>query len=165
MTERRILVVSDSHGDVENMRRAVELVCPDMLFHLGDGWRDAELLAKSFPALPMEKVPGNCDYRSGEALERMVTIEDKHIMLCHGHTQGVKSGLGMLLHAAQERGADAALFGHTHKPLADIRGGIVMLNPGSIGSRLSPTYGMLTMRDGKLIPAVFTLPKTGPACF
>ena len=157
MIESKILVVSDSHGDVENMRRAVELVRPDMMIHLGDGWRDAELLAKSCPELVIEKVPGNCDYRSGEALERMVTIENKTVMICHGHTQGVKSDLGMILRTAQERGADAVLFGHTHKSFVDIRCGIVMLNPGSIGAWLRPTYGTLTIGDGKMVPAVFPL--------
>ena len=153
MNEWTILVVSDSHGDVGNMRRAVELVRPRMLLHLGDGWRDAELLAERFPELPMEKVPGNCDYRRSEAAERLILLGDKRVLLCHGHTLGVKSDLGMVLRVALERGADAVLFGHTHRPFVDIRRGVVMLNPGSIGG-YRPTYGTLTVGDGKFYPAV-----------
>ncbi len=151
------LVVSDSHGNVENMRRAVELVRPDAVLHIGDGWRDAEALARAFPELPMEKVPGNCDCRLGEAAERVVELEGKRIMLCHGHTLGVKTDLGMLLRAALEREADAVLFGHTHKPFVDIRRGIVMLNPGSIGSGYRPIYGTLRIENGECIAATHLL--------
>lgn len=159
MNDINVLVVADSHGDVENMRRAVELVKPAMLLHLGDGWRDAEALSALFPELSIDKVPGNCDYRRRESCERVILIEDRIIFLCHGHTLGVKSDLGILLRTALERGAHAALFGHTHKPFVDIRRGVVMLNPGSIGSRTKPTYGTLTVAEGKCIPAVFDLPR------
>lgn len=36
----RILVLSDSHGNVDNMARAVELTAPDRVLHLGDCQRD-----------------------------------------------------------------------------------------------------------------------------
>ena len=32
----KILVVSDSHGNVDNMRRCVEMVNPRHVLHLGD---------------------------------------------------------------------------------------------------------------------------------
>ena len=152
-----VLVVSDSHGNVENMCRAVEITRPALVLHLGDGWRDAEALARRFPELPLEKVPGNCDFRADERAERVVEIEDKRVMFCHGHTLGVKTDLGMLLRAALERGADAVLFGHTHKPLVDIRQGVVLLNPGSVGNRFRPTYGTLTVADGKCVGATHVL--------
>lgn len=155
--EFKILVVSDSHGDVAHMRRAAELVRPDMLIHLGDGWRDAEALRREFPKLPVEQVPGNCDYRRSEPAERLLAVGGRSVMLCHGHTLGVKTDLGMILRAALERGADAVLFGHTHKPFVDIRRGVVMLNPGSIGSCARPTYGTLTLGEDTCIPAVLEL--------
>ena len=37
-----ILVLSDSHGAVAPMVRAVELAKPDLILHLGDCWRDGE---------------------------------------------------------------------------------------------------------------------------
>ena len=152
-----VLVVSDSHGNVENMCRAVELVRPALLLHLGDGWRDVPALARRFPELPVEQVPGNCDFRADERAERVVEIGGKRVLLCHGHTFGVKTDLGMPLRAALERGVDAALFGHTHKPLVDIRRGVVLLNPGSIGNRVRPTYGTLTVADGKCVGATHVL--------
>ena len=157
MSETNILVVSDSHGDVEHMCRAAALARPDLLIHLGDGWHDVELLRARFPELPVEQVPGNCDYRRSERAERLIEVGGKTLMICHGHTLGVKTDLGMLLRAALERGADAALFGHTHRPFVDIRRGVVMLNPGSIGDYARPTYGTLTIGEGKLVPAVLEL--------
>lgn len=154
----KILVVSDSHGDVENMRQAVELVRPRMLLHLGDGWRDAEAIAQRYPDLLIEKVPGNCDLRGREPAERIVLIGGKLVLLCHGHTLGVKTDLGPLLRTAIGRKADAVLFGHTHRPFVDIRNGIVMLNPGSIGHHRRPTYGTLDFEDGKCLPATYVLP-------
>ena len=128
-----------------------------MVLHLGDGWQDAALLQQRYPELPMEKVPGNCDYRYQEAPVRIVMIADKLIMLCHGHTLNVKSNLTILLREALLQKVDAVLFGHTHQPFVDIRQGVVMLNPGSIGSIYAPTYGTLTFRDGKCLPATHRL--------
>ena len=45
----KYLVLSDSHGNVDNMVRAVELVKPQGIIHLGDGWRDVEELRELFP--------------------------------------------------------------------------------------------------------------------
>ena len=49
----RILVLSDSHGNVDNMARAVELTAPDRVLHLGDCQRDLTALRGRFPALPI----------------------------------------------------------------------------------------------------------------
>ena len=51
----KYLVLSDSHGNVDNMVRAVELVKPQGIIHLGDGWRDVEELRELFPSLPLEQ--------------------------------------------------------------------------------------------------------------
>ena len=40
----RILVLSDSHGNVEKMARCAELTDPNIILHLGDCQRDAEAL-------------------------------------------------------------------------------------------------------------------------
>ena len=42
-----ILVLSDSHGCISNMELAVEKTSPDMIFHLGDCWADAEALQEA----------------------------------------------------------------------------------------------------------------------
>lgn len=41
---KRVLVLSDSHGNVGNMIRAVKREEPDMILHLGDCVVDADAL-------------------------------------------------------------------------------------------------------------------------
>ena len=54
---KRVLVLSDSHGNLNNMIYAVKTVSPELIIHLGDCWADATLLQKKFPNIPMEQVP------------------------------------------------------------------------------------------------------------
>ena len=128
-----------------------------MVLHLGDGWHDAEALRHRYPELPLEQVPGNCDFRNAGAAVRVIELEGRRIMLCHGHTLGVKSSLSILQREAMDRGADIALFGHTHEPFVDFRCGVVLLNPGSIGDYRRPSYGTLLIGDGKIYPSLWTL--------
>lgn len=146
----KILVLSDSHGNISNMLRAVEQESPRMILHLGDCWRDGERLHSRFPEVPFEQVPGNCDFRSSEPTERLLFWEDKRVLMCHGHTYGVKQSLLPAGLAAEEQNLDLFLFGHTHKPLVDMRGKTLFLNPGSIGDYSRPCYGLVTLEGGKL---------------
>ena len=61
----KILVLSDSHGNVSNMLQAVERESPRMILHLGDCWRDGERLRDACPEIEFYQVPGNCDCRPG----------------------------------------------------------------------------------------------------
>ena len=63
----RILVLSDSHGNVDNMIEAVNNTEPDRIIHLGDCFADARKLHKKFPEIPMAQVPGNCDWDDDQA--------------------------------------------------------------------------------------------------
>ena len=146
----KILVLSDSHGNVENMARAVEKEQPRLILHLGDCWSDAERLRRRFPSIPMEQVPGNCDYRSIEPAERLLFIEDKRVMICHGHTLGVKQSMLRAGYKAEEENLDLLLFGHTHRPMVDMRGKTLFINPGSIGDYFHPFYAVVTIENGKV---------------
>ena len=146
----KILVLSDSHGNVEHMARAVEREQPRLILHLGDCSRDADKLHARFPDTPLAQVPGNCDYRSTEPPERLLLIEDKRIMICHGHTFGVKQSLLQAGYAAEEENLDLFLFGHTHRPLVDKRGKTLFVNPGSIGDYFHPFYAVVTIENDKV---------------
>ena len=39
----------------------------------------------------------------------------------------------------------------------DIRRGVAMLNPGSVGDYVRPTYGTLDLSDGRCLPATHVL--------
>lgn len=145
-----ILVLSDSHGNVDNMELAVRKTSPAMIFHLGDCWRDAQHLQQRFPEIPLVQVPGNCDYRPEEPSEILLELEGQRMLLCHGHTYGVKTSLLSAGYTAEEKHLDLFLFGHTHRSLVDKRGKTLFLNPGSIGEYGRATYGVLTLEQGRL---------------
>ena len=155
----KILVLSDSHGNVDNMVLAVDQTKPDMILHLGDVMRDGEKLHGFFPSIPFEQVPGNCDYAAFDPPEKLLFLEDKRILMCHGHTLHVKSGLLTAMYAAMEQKADVFLFGHTHRIFSETRNGVAMLNPGSIGDSRYPTYGILEISTGQI--RITTVPLYG----
>lgn len=144
----KILVLSDSHGNLSNMVRAVELTEPRMILHLGDCWQDGERLHDLFPEIAFEQVPGNCDFRPREPSEKLLFPDDKRVLICHGHTYGVKQSLLSAEAAAEKRHLDLFLFGHTHRALRVWRGETLFLNPGSIGNYLHPTYGIIRIESG-----------------
>ena len=144
-----VLVLSDSHGNVDNMIRAVERVQPHRVLHLGDCQRDLTALQALFPALPMEGVPGNCDWGSCGQPERLIELGGVRIFMLHGHTRNVKNSPMAAMYAAKEYGAQVLLFGHTHVPLVDNDGSLLVLNPGAVGDPLHPTCGLLTIENGK----------------
>lgn len=130
----RWIVVSDSHGDRRSLRAVLDLHADAKgVFHLGDGAMDMERLAEEYPSLTIYQVTGNCD--SALRLiptEQEVMVDGRRVLAVHGHLYGVKSSPLRLLLAARQRGANVALFGHTHQPLLHGEEGLYLLNPGSI---------------------------------
>lgn len=98
----------------------------------------------------MEHVPGNCDCRPEEPAEKLLFLGDCRVLICHGHTCGVKTSLLTAGLKAEQDHLDAFLFGHTHKPLVDKRGRTLFLNPGTVGKGLRPTYGILTVEGDRI---------------
>ena len=146
----RILVLSDSHGNVENMARCVELTQPNAILHLGDCQRDAEALHRLYPAIPLQGVPGNCDWGAVDSPEVLTEYGGVRILLMHGHTRSVKASTLSAIYAAKEMGAQILLFGHTHRPLVDYDGSLWVMNPGTIGRGGPCTYGIITISGGKV---------------
>ena len=156
----KLLVLSDSHGTVDNMTLAVKRTQPDWIFHLGDMVRDGEALHAQFPEIPFVQVSGNCDLCALEPPEKLLCLADKRILLCHGHTLHVKESLLQAMYAALEQKADLFLFGHTHRIFSQTRNGVAMLNPGSIGDAGYPTYGVAEITaDGAIL--LSTVPLNG----
>ena len=98
----------------------------------------------------MVTVPGNCDGWTTDPLERQFMVCGKRVLLSHGHIWHVKQGYDAALRAARNAGAHLLLFGHTHRPLVDMRGRTLFLNPGSIGDYVRPFYGVVTIENGRL---------------
>lgn len=154
----RILILSDSHGNIMNMKKAVERTQPDQIIHLGDHFRDGEALKEAYPLLPVAQVIGNCDLydfsaRGGKD-QLILTLDGHRVMLCHGHRYHVKSSLLSLGYAAREAKAELCLFGHTHIPHMEQLDGSTLLNPGSIGIG---DFAVAETDDGKLRCALLHL--------
>lgn len=144
----KLLIFSDSHGELESMRAAVRRERPNAVLHLGDRAEDAFELAQEFYALPIAYVRGNCDRSFPPCAETYLRdLEGVRIFAAHGHRFDVKNGLLRFCYAAREQGAQLALFGHTHSPLCERRGELWLLNPGACGGRV-PTYGVAELHDG-----------------
>lgn len=144
----KVIVFSDSHGDLNHMIAAVEQEEPDLVLHLGDYWEDARELSWMYPELAIEQVPGNCDWQPDAPLERVLTLEGCRITFCHGHSRGVKQSYRALTHLGQDTEAAMVLCGHTHQVHYEKRGSLHVLNPGAVG-RNPPTYGVLRWNRGR----------------
>lgn len=154
---KRICVFSDSHGYADHMLAAVRLHRPDLVIHLGDGEGDVLYLRAAFPDLAVENVRGNCDRRSDAPEVLRMTVAGRRIFAVHGHRYSVKYDphCTRLLYAAMEDGADIVLFGHTHAAYLDEVDGISVMNPGSVGDTYRPTYGLITIEDGRVTTGIY----------
>jgi len=155
----RILVVSDSHGNTEALERAVDRQsAAELIVHLGDGDRDAEILRYELPPQKaLAAVKGNNDWRSDDPTERVFEEHGVRIMMMHGHTYAVKQGLGGAIAAAKRAGARILLYGHTHKAFTDCVDGLYIMNPGAVGSPYNGTYGTIDLTPHGIRMAIHPL--------
>ncbi len=140
----RILVISDSHGDMAAIDRVISQAGDfDRVFHLGDNYRDARYI-EDITAKPVDKVPGNCDFVDAPSVIT-VCVGGKRFFLAHGHNHGVGYSTVRLTYAADEAEADVALFGHTHHSMIDYVGRLTVMNPGSISRPrgCAASYGII----------------------
>lgn len=151
MKKKKILLVSDTHGIHENLRKVVEQEEPfDCVLHMGDteGW---DPVIKDIVGVPVEFVAGNCDWASDLPSERIVEINGVHIFMTHGHEYYVTTGMEVFLEAAAACDCQVALFGHTHRPYFLDYEGILVANPGSISrprqADRRPGYGILSISE------------------
>ena len=155
----KLLVFSDSHGNVEHMRRAVEQERPDRILHLGDVMRDAVELSLAYPNIPLELVPGNCDYATDEPAQKILFFEGRRILMTHGHIYRVKLGMGLAVKAAREAQVDILLFGHTHEAYCQQQDGLWIMNPGTILGGLVPTCGVIRLGKEKTSCEILEIPR------
>lgn len=165
----KIGVISDTHGNIKAFRKALELFGDvDMIIHAGDVLYhpprlgcgedyDIPAFAEALNSLeiPVVIAQGNCDPQVYEELLQMpalsqyayVSRENLRIVASHGHmlTRDAMIELG------RRYRADYFISGHTHVPVLDDVGGLVLMNPGSpaipkheLEGRLVPSVGLIT---------------------
>lgn len=144
----RVLIVSDTHGNHENLELVLKRERKfDLMIHLGD----SETSLRELNALvdcPIHIVAGNMDRDSLLPLEKIIEVEGYRIMICHGHRANVNAGLLRLEYMAREQEVDLVMYGHTHVPYLDVADDLTIVNPGSLsyprpwGAR--PSYAVMT---------------------
>lgn len=122
----KIVVMSDSHGDKETVA-AVSALSADAVFHCGD----SELSVDDPVVASCHIVRGNCDRDVRFPSSVVEDVQGKKILVVHGHEHDVKRSLLPLYYAVQEQEADVVLFGHSHLYGAEMKNGILFVNPGS----------------------------------
>ncbi|MGI6151877.1 MAG: metallophosphoesterase family protein, partial [Christensenellales bacterium] len=107
--------------------------------------------------IPTCAVRGNNDFGSDAPDEATLSLGGVQIYCTHGHKFGVSFSLNRLYYRAREKDAAIALFGHTHRPLLDNIGGLILLNPGSVAyprGNYAPTFALLDIKGGMVIPKI-----------
>lgn len=159
----KILVFSDSHTDVGTMRDITGKEQPEMIFHLGDHYADAQALGGLYPDIPLHHVLGNTDDDYGGKAEQLLELFGKTFLLTHGDLFDVtKAGSGAaalfakLFLYGKQKGIDMIFFGHTHEPFIYCCDGLWLMNPGRIGRKARQaaygvaTYGILNISENQL---------------
>lgn len=151
MPEKKVLVISDTHGRTDNLDKILPLVKPlDQLIHLGDVGRDVEYIEVTAEC-PCCFVSGNNDFYSTLPRERLIKLNGVPVFLTHGHYYYVNSRKDFVRSAAVQRGAKIALFGHTHVPYLEEDDTILVANPGSLSLPRQedhcPTYMLLYIAE------------------
>lgn len=160
----KYLVISDSHGYHENIRKVMKQEGPvEAVFHCGDlECRVGEM--ERITKCNVIAVSGNNDYYYDELMpKRLITRQGRRILMTHGHMQSVHFGTSRLAYLGEENQADVVMFGHTHVPCLMEERGITLINPGSISrprqSNRKPTYAIMEISEDGVIN--FTMKELG----
>ncbi|RDV81148.1 metallophosphoesterase family protein [Ammonifex thiophilus] len=155
----RLGLVSDSHGELENLREALRQLKEkwqvEMVAHLGDAWEDT-VVFEEFPTLRCLRVPGvYCPpYRDPAVPNRLVEeIAGYRLLFTHTpsvHPHDLEGDPNPQL-LAQTESVDIIAFGHTHVPEIRREGKVLWVNPGHLKSRdkkgHSPSYAVVELEE------------------
>lgn len=147
----KILIISDTHGKHENLRKVLAEVKPiDLLIHLGDV-EGGEAYIGELAGCPMEVVAGNNDFFTDLPLEKEIMLGKYRTLLTHGHYYYVGMGIDNIKREAEARNFDIVMFGHIHRPVLDYGEHVITLNPGSIAyprqEGRNPSYIMMELDE------------------
>ncbi len=169
-------VVSDTHGDVNALQKALSaLKGADLIVHAGDvlyhpprlGWSegyDIPRFAEILNSLdtPVVIAQGNCDPQVYEELLQMpvqspyalVEFNGVRMVVNHGHLVTREQ----MIDLGRRYKAHYFISGHTHVPILDDLGDLVLMNPGSpaipkfeADGAPAPTVGLITEHHAQIV--------------
>ena len=143
----RILVVSDTHGDLRTLMKAVNAQpSAEIIVHCGDGDEQVQYLKDTIKDKMIVGVRGNCDWCSSLPSKEILSVCGKRIFITHGHLYNAKVGMYNIMCSAREEKADILLFGHTHNAMTYYEDGLYVMNPGSCSGYMA-SYGYIDITD------------------
>lgn len=159
---RHIGIISDTHGLLRP--EALEaLAGSDLILHAGDVG-DAEVLERLGRIAPVVVVRGNTDWGPLGATLPATTVADLGARDGRVTEDPPLGPLAYMLHDLEDLDLDPAsagiavvVTGHTHRAVAERRGGVLHLNPGSAG----PRRGDLPVTVARLEVGAHEGPATG----
>ena len=150
----KAIVLSDSHGGVNNIEKAIEKAKPfDTAIFLGDGVNDFERAFRLMPEVSTYCVKGNGDYGSSLVEAAAIPLGNHKVLITHGHRYGVRYDHIGVVSLARQNGCEAVLHGHTHIRCDRKSDGIRVFCPGSVSSPRDgrpKSFGIITEVDGEL---------------
>ncbi len=150
-----ILVISDTHKNLANLKKVLSEVKFDYVLFLGDYVLDILQFNKILKG-KLFIVKGNCDGNINYDDDMLIEMKSKKIFMTHGNKYGVRFGMNKLFRKAEEMGADILVFGHTHMAFqTQLSNGVIVLNPGSLGKGMlkNNTFGMISIDDEGIVTA------------
>lgn len=147
----KILIVSDTHRKNDIYLQLVKKYAPlDMVIHCGD-LEGAEYTIESAVDCPVHMVAGNNDFFSSVPMEDEFMIGNHRVLLSHGHHYYISMGNELIKDEARSRGVDIVMYGHTHKPVIERDGDLLVINPGSLTyprqEGRKPSYAVMTVDE------------------
>jgi uncharacterized protein len=145
-SSKKVGVISDTHG-LLRPEAVAALQGSELIIHAGD-IGSPEVLEGLGRIAPVFAVRGNNDrdeWARALPLTDAVEVGDLLVYLLHD--------IADLDIDPSAAGMSAVITGHSHKPVAETRDGVLFLNPGSAGPRrfkLPITVARLTAVDGRL---------------
>lgn len=127
-TEITVGVISDTHG-LLRPEATDALKGSDLIVHAGDVG-SAEILEQLRAIAPTFAVRGNVDtgaWAKTLPMTEVVAAGALHLYVLHD--------LATLDLNPRAAGFAAVIYGHSHRPSVETRGGVLYLNPGSVGPR------------------------------
>jgi putative phosphoesterase len=157
-------ILSDTHDNLTRVREAIRLFndagC-DLIIHAGDFVAPFTVEELRNLRAPIKAVFGNCDgERAGLARAFLGLGEIREAPLNFTH-----AGLRFLVchldspverHLAS-KAYDVVVFGHTHRPLAERRDGVLLVNPGEAGGWIRGKSTVALLDPAALAAEIITL--------
>ena len=139
----RIGVVSDTHNNLRNVERIVELFRDagvEKVVHTGDITQPRALRTLAQVGVPIIGVFGNNDEREAlreTAAELAVDLRDPPYVWELGPRRVLVAHDPIELEAAPESGCEVVLHGHTHRRTVERGPGRLLFNPGECAGHLA----------------------------